>query len=175
MILVYQELLELVANGAIDADPRQVGPSSIDVHLGDDFWLEEKGSHISTFGHTTHPASGNGPQMVQWTNSVLVPPGGFCLAATKETVRIPDDISVEFRLRSTVARCGMNHALAIWVDPGFVGNITLELVNTLQHHEARLVMGDRIGQLIFHRHSVTQRPYRGVYRGDTGVARAKAH
>jgi dCTP deaminase len=172
-ILVHQEILDLlelgIVKGALDIN---VGPASLDVHLGDEFRVEAKRGIAEDM---VIPAVGTGPYMTRMSNFVELMPGEFCLAATREWVDLPDDISCEFRLRSTVARCGLGHALAVWVDPGFSGNITLELKNELKHHISVLNAGDRVGQLIFHRHAKTNRPYAGAYAASRGVVQAVFH
>jgi len=59
-----------------------------------------------------------------------IEPGEFVLANTKEWVEIPNDIAGEVAGRSTMARMGLEvHLTAGWIDAGFKGNITLEIVN----------------------------------------------
>ena len=62
-------------------------------------------------------------------------------------------MSAEFRLKSSVARKGLDHALAVWIDAGFHGSVlTLELRNNLRNHSIVLNKGAKIGQIVFHRH-----------------------
>ena len=73
-------------------------------------------------------------------------PGQFCLAATAETFYLPDNIAAEFKLKSSLARAGLNHALAGFADPGWTGSVlTLELTNTLRWHSLRLRPGMKAG------------------------------
>jgi dCTP deaminase len=95
------------------------------------------------------------------------------LAHIREKVNLPADISAEFRLTSTEARCGIQHALAVWADCGWSGRLTLELSNVLKYHSIRLSEGMRIGQLIFHKHAVSDTPYKGRYQGDETVSAGK--
>ena len=75
-------------------------------------------------------------------------PGEVVLASTLEYVRIPRTVACDLKLKSTFGRLWINHSLAGWCDPGFQGNITLELQNlgptpfVLEAHR-------RIAQLIF--------------------------
>jgi len=79
-------------------------------------------------------------------------PDSFILAATQETFNLPDDICAEYRLSSSLARAGLNAALAMWCDPGWHGSqLTLELKNWTQAHDLLLRSGMKIGQMIFHR------------------------
>jgi dCTP deaminase len=70
------------------------------------------------------------------------------LASTLEHVRIPRTVACDLKLKSTLGRLWINHSLAGWCDPGFQGNITLELQN-LGPSPFVLEAGRRIAQLIF--------------------------
>jgi dCTP deaminase len=75
-------------------------------------------------------------------------PGEVVLASTMEYVRIPRDVACDLKLKSTLGRLWINHSLAGWCDPGFEGEITLELQN-LGPQPFILEAGRRIAQLIF--------------------------
>jgi deoxycytidine triphosphate deaminase len=75
-------------------------------------------------------------------------PGEVVLASTMEHVRIPRNVACDLKLKSTLGRVWINHSLAGWCDPGFEGNITLELQN-LGPQPFVLEAGRRIAQLIF--------------------------
>jgi dCTP deaminase len=75
-------------------------------------------------------------------------PGEVVLASTLEYVRIPRDVACDLKLKSTLGRVWINHSMAGWCDPGFEGNITLELQN-LGPEPFVLQSGRRIAQLIF--------------------------
>lgn len=60
----------------------------------------------------------------------ILQPGQFALASTLESVKIPDDIAARLEGRSSMARLGIIvHSTASLIDPGFIGQITLELAN----------------------------------------------
>ena len=75
-------------------------------------------------------------------------PGEVLLASTIEYVKIPRDVACDLKLKSTLGRLWINHSLAGWCDPGFEGQITLELQN-LGPVPFVLEAGRRIAQLIF--------------------------
>ena len=75
-------------------------------------------------------------------------PGELVLATTLEYVRSPRHVACDLKLKSTLGRLWINHSLAGWCDPGFEGNITLELQN-LGPKPFVLEAGRRIAQLIF--------------------------
>ena len=99
-------------------------------------------------------------------------PGEFVLAHTAETITIPEDCSAMVLLRSSAARAGFEHSLAGWCDPGFSGQLTLELRNNLRHRNLWLEPGLRLCQLVVHRMvEDAQQTYglRGNYQGQTGA------
>lgn len=88
------------------------------------------------------------------------------LATTPEFVRIPNDAAATIYLKSSRAREGLDHALAGWIDPGFCGQITLELH---AHRPVILTAGQRVVQLVMM--SLTApalKPYSGRYQGQRG-------
>ena len=108
----------------------------------------------------------------------LLYPGAFALAHTTEVFHLPMDLSAEFRLKSSAGRMGLSHALAVWCDAGWHGSVlTLELHNISTEHIVALHAGDRIGQMIFHRHALVPRDrsyaVRGNYNGDVSVQPAR--
>ncbi len=55
-------------------------------------------------------------------------PGEFVLGQTLERVKLPDDLVSRLEGKSSLGRLGLViHSTAGFVDPGFEGNITLEL------------------------------------------------
>ena len=83
-------------------------------------------------------------------------------------VRLGNTLSV-VEGRSSRGRQGLFIQNAGWVDPGFHGEITLELFNA-NRCAIRLQAGRRIGQLVFARMDrAAQNPYRGKYQGQRGA------
>jgi len=105
-------------------------------------------------------------------------PGEVVLASTLEYVRVPRDVACDLKLKSTLGRLWINHSLAGWCDPGFEGNITLELQN-LGPAPFVLEAGRRIAQLIFvAMESPPEIAYGEVgsgshYQGQQGTTRAR--
>jgi dCTP deaminase len=80
-------------------------------------------------------------------------PGQFILAETIEKFHLPNDISAEYKLKSSMARIGLEHLNAGWCDAGWHGSVlTLEFRNMTTFHEIELVYGDKIGQVVFFQH-----------------------
>lgn len=139
-----------------------VNPASIDVTLGDQILVETDNGDFIPFNikHETF----------------YMPPGAFILASTAEWIRIPTGFECIFQLKSSRGREGYEHALAGYIDPGFHGNVTLELSNLRRFKELPLRAGMRIGQLRFAKlDSFPMRGYAqtGRYQNDQGVQRSK--
>jgi dCTP deaminase len=162
----------LVEGGVItNVNPKDINATSIDVHLGDKIIIESESNNLVDIAKRS-----------MWANIGLniadyyydLRPGEFVLASTRETFNLPNDISAEFRLKSSGARSGLNNLFACHCDPGWNGSaLTLELKNELQHHHIRLTDGMPIGQILFHRVKPVpnERSYAtiGRYNGDTGA------
>ena len=95
------------------------------------------------------------------------------LATTMEYIRLPDDLTAFVEGRSSLGRMGLFIQNAGWVDPGFAGEITLELFNA-NRCAIELSSGRRVGQLVFARMDRNaEHPYRGKYQGQRGATGSK--
>ncbi len=174
MILSYSDLVGLVDRGVIrGVTAEHVNGSSIDLTISDQFLLEQPNPTTPEDEWPTVELSKRQPlytepQELNEDGSFLLYPGQFVLAVTQQEFNLPLDLSAEYKLKSSLARVGLNHALAGWCDPGWRGALTLELQNTTQHHVIALRKGDRIGQMVFMPHKLVpaSRSYRarGAYQ-----------
>lgn len=165
-LLSSADLHDLIAAGIVEAPHSAVQPASIDVTLDSIFKLERKPrlfqrKFVTTDGRMT-------PNFRTHNGSVLIPPNGFCIGSIREMIRLPNWLKCGFVLNSTAARSGLDHALAVWIDPGFEGRITVEFKNNLNYHNLLLRAGDRAGQLFFEFVEPGD-SYNGRYQGDNGV------
>lgn len=87
-------------------------------------------------------------------------PGEFILATTIDHLDMPYDLAARVEGKSSLGRLGLAvHITAGFIDPGFNGQITLELKN-LGNEEISLRRGQYIAQLSFHQlTSPARRPY----------------
>ena len=143
--------------------PEQIQPASVDVRLGNTFSVvEDSSSGILTLAHKSS-------YKTITTDTYLLLPGQFVLATTMEYFELPDDLTAFVEGRSSLGRLGLFIQNAGWVDPGFRGEITLELFNA-NRCAIELQAGRRIGQLVFARmDQAAQNPYRGKYQGQRGA------
>lgn len=110
--------------------------------------------------------------------SFVITPGSFVLAATQETVRLGHALAGRIEGKSSLGRLGlMVHSTAGFIDPGFEGQITLELSN-LANAPMRLYPGMPIAQLaVFRMAGRVELPYgmTGKYQGQTGPTPSRYH
>lgn len=112
-----------------------------------------------------------------------IEPGEFVLASTLEVVGIGPALAGRVEGKSTMGRKGLQVHCAGFVDPGFEGEITLELKSLLQPPDEehwphdrviRLAQGQLICQISFiHLTGPAERPYghpdlRSHYQGQRG-------
>ncbi len=171
MILSDRDILDRLRDGELVVEPiddldMQVQPASIDLRLGSEF-LEfqrtnipcihpNREAEVSDYVTETHVPEGD---------EFILHPGDFVLGTTKERVEIPPDLLASVEGRSSLGRLAVViHATAGIVDPGYKGQITLELSN-LGTAPVALSPGMRVSQLIFtEMKSAAERPY-GTDRG----------
>lgn len=121
----------------------QAQPASVDLHLNPLLLL------MPELNVPLDPKQDNsrGRTLSMRSSSYLVPPGGFVLGATMERVSMPIGNLGRIEGKSSLGRLGLQvHVTAGFIDPGFTGNITLEIHNVLDR-PWRLYPGMPICQL----------------------------
>jgi dCTP deaminase len=158
-----EESLErrLVVMPILDFD-RQVGPASVDLRLGTAFRIlrrtDESGLDPGDQPHASVERMTTSVD-VEIGDKLWLHPGQFVLGSTFEFLRLPAHLGAYVLGRSSWGRVGLLVATAIFVQPGFSGCLTLELVN---HGESPIALypGSRIAQLAVHElSSATERYY----------------
>ncbi len=141
----------------------QLQPASVDVRLGNTFSIVED----TPAGIVNMDDSISYKAIV--TDTYILMPGQFVLATTMEYFKLPDGLTAFVEGRSSLGRMGLFIQNAGWVDPGFEGEITLELFNA-NRCAIELRAGRRVGQMVFARmDKPASRPYRGKYQGQRGA------
>ena len=122
--------------------PTQIQPASIDIRLGNTFsMVDDSPTGIIDLENEI-------PYKTITTDTYILLPNQFVLATTVEYLQLPDDLTAFVEGRSSLGRMGLFIQNAGWVDPGFKGEITLELYNA-NRCAIELKAGRRIGQLVF--------------------------
>lgn len=177
-LLSYLELEELIHTGVIEhSHINNINSASIDIHLGSCI-LVESGTPQSIKRLDKKDSLDVQRIDLGAAGEYCLAPGEFILAQSKEVFHLPNNISAEYKLKSSMARLGLDHLNAGWCDAGWYGSVlTLELKNTTRDHRIILKVGDRIGQMIFFRHAAVpyERTYaaRGSYNNDRQVQGVK--
>jgi dCTP deaminase len=128
----------------------QLGPSSLDLRLGYEFGVLEtrKVKAIDTRKMDQYSDLKN-EKTATPEEGMVVHPGEFVLGTTLETLDVPSNLVARIEGRSSYARLGLiPHAAAGFVDPGFEGQITLEIQN-LGNVPITIYPEDRICQVVF--------------------------
>ena len=162
MILSDTTLKRMLASGELvcePLEPHQIQPASIDLRLGSHFLkLDEHGVDLIRLDEPLRYV-----ELDQ--QEIVVPAHSFLLASTREYIKLPDNLTAFVEGRSSIGRIGLFVQNAGWVDPGFEGELTLELYNA-NRMPIKLQAGRRICQLVFARmDDRASAPYRGKYQG----------
>jgi dCTP deaminase len=146
-LLSYNRLCELVERGVINAPMENVNAASIDITLHDEILIESTSAYFNV--DLMRRKSVTTTNCNIHTNYQMRP-GEFILASSREIFNLPNNIAAEYKLKSSLARNGLQHLLAGWCDPGWTNSrLTLELKNVTQHHCLTLTPGMKIGQMVF--------------------------
>jgi dCTP deaminase len=170
MILSDKTLMKMIEEKSLIVEPlekEQIQPASIDIRLGNTFSIVED----------TSTGIINLENEIKYktitTDSYILLPNQFVLATTMEYFDLPNDLTAFVEGRSSLGRMGLFIQNAGWVDPGFKGEITLELYNA-NRCAIELKAGRRVGQLVFAKMDDTAlNPYNGKYQGQKGATGSK--
>ena len=145
MILSDKTITKMLQEKSLVIDPitpEQIQPASVDIRLGNTFSVvDETSTGIITLKNEIQ-------YKTITADTYLIMPGQFVLATTMEYFELPNNLTAFVEGRSSLGRMGLFIQNAGWVDPGFKGEITLELFNA-NKCAIELKAGRRIGQLVF--------------------------
>src|SRR4029078_4602792 len=142
-----------IAAGRIVIDPylpEAVQPSSVDLHLDRRFRV---------FRNRRYPfidVRADQPELTELVeiggdDPFILHPGEFVLGSTFERVALPNDLVARLEGKSALGRLVLLiHSTPAYVDPGWEGNLTLELSN-VANLPITLYDGMKIGQISFQR------------------------
>ncbi len=153
MVLSDRDIRAEIEAGRIVIDPfipEAVQPSSVDLHLDRRFRV---------FRNSRYPfidVRADQPELTELVeiggdDPFILHPGEFVLGSTFERVGLPNDLVARLEGKSSLGRLGLLiHSTAGYVDPGWEGNLTLELSN-VANLPITLYDGMKIGQISFQR------------------------
>jgi dCTP deaminase len=153
VVLSDRDIRAEIEAGRIVIDPftpDAIQPSSVDLHLDRRFRV---------FRNSRYPYIDVRADQLELTELVeisgddpfILHPGEFVLGSTLERVELPNDLVARLEGKSSLGRLGLLiHSTAGYVDPGWEGNLTLELSN-VANLPITLYDGMKIGQISFQR------------------------
>jgi dCTP deaminase len=152
VLLPDHEIEAAVKSGRVGIDPWDpslVQPASLDLRLGEEFRARVfEPAPLEIVGGTGHVLAGRWVTRVHRGPLDLLP-GQFVLGHTLEFVTLPADLAGRLEGKSSLGRLGLlTHSTAGFIDPGFTGQVTLELSN-LSEESIPLTPGQQIGQFCF--------------------------
>lgn len=141
------------ADGGVNPfDETCINPCSIDLKLGNEFIDLENDRRFTA-------------------DSITIEIGQAILATTVEHIKMPAWAAGVVYLKSSLARAGLDHALAGFVDAGFEGTLTMEFH---AHRSITLFASERVIQLVLHKlEAEPDKLYSGRYQGQRGPTGAR--
>lgn len=170
MVISDKTIKRYLQEGKLIIDPiekGQIQPASVDLRLGNHFLkVDENNVECMTLDSQI--------RYIEFkSDEVIIPPHSFLLATTMEYIKLPNNLTAFVEGRSSIGRIGLFIQNAGWVDPGFEGEITLELFNA-SRLPIRLKAGRRLCQLVFAQlDQEAEEPYRGKYQGQRSATGSK--
>ncbi len=185
-MLSDRDIKRALETGEIVIDPldedyleEALGPASLDLRLGNEF-VVFKTLHKPCIDPTKDAGENTERIVIDEDEEFVINPGELVLGVTYEWIEINSpEITGVLHGRSSLGRLGIQaHVEAGYVDPGWRGRLTLELVN-FNPMPVKLRPGMRIVQIVFHRlSSAAERVYpefSGKYYGDKRPAPSRLH
>ncbi|GMQ84925.1 MAG: dCTP deaminase [Acidimicrobiia bacterium] len=183
MIFSDRTIREAIASGRIlidPYDPSLVQPSSVDVRCDDRFLVFEnhRYPHIDP---KAAQADLTTAVTVSESDPFMLHPGEFVLGTTLERIGLGDDVVARLEGKSSLGRLGLLiHSTAGFIDPGFQGQVTLELSNAA-NLPITIYPGMKIGQISFYQMTTAaEHPYGSPqlgskYQGQSGPTASRMH
>lgn len=126
----------------------QVQPSSIDLRLGRE--VKRYNQDVTYVTPDLDIGGVMNERVVEAGEVIPVHPTDFLLVPTLEWVEIPDDLQGQVTGRSSIGRLGIEvHSTAGLIDPGYEGQIVLEISNN-SNVTIELKPDMRVAQLVLH-------------------------
>jgi len=148
MILRDIEIIKYGADLITPFDTKSVQPASYDLRL--DKSILKPGQVNAPIDLRYHEPA-EFMKRIEISEGYILKPGDCVLGNTVEVLNVPSDMVARVEGKSSLGRLFLTvHVTAGFVDPGFKGQITLEIVN-LGKWPLNLYEGMKIGQVNFHK------------------------
>jgi len=130
LIREYIEKGKMVIDNLTSDWKEQLDQVSIDFHLGHDIKLFKSGAYRFVDTRRGLPDDAMEEVNLREGDPFILEPGAFAITATKEVLKLPNDILGRLEGKSSLARLGiLVHSTAARFDPGWNGAPVLELGN----------------------------------------------
>ena len=161
------QIFKLIDDGVIKIEPfnkDQVGPASINLHLGDTFRVFEKTRDVFHIREDADYKQLTRTVRVERNNYFLIMPSELVQGITEGNLSIPVNLSGRIEGRSRFARIGLLiHLSSGFLQPGSTGRVVLEILNVSPLPLA-LHPGTAICQVILEE-AVGATAYKGAFAG----------
>lgn len=170
MILSDKHIFELLEKNRLVITPNplreDINCNRIDLHLSNQL-LRYK---IDTFDLKKANPDSLIERITILNKGYMLMPGDFLLGSTVEKVKIPNGYYGFVETKGNIARAGIQaHNADGHIDPGFVGNITLEIKNN-SNHSIIIYPNMKFVQIRFLKStSESINPYQGKYQNQEGA------
>lgn len=145
-----EKLIKVACKTFRPFDTEQISNTSVDVTLGNTFWIPTDPHLCPLIDLSDLPAEEQMYKRMEAEPGVgfHLPPGQFIKALTAEKFTMPEDCAGMFSLRSAIAQAGLEQSTSVWIRPEWEGHLVLELSN-LTNKVLILRPGLLIGQVHF--------------------------
>ena len=195
MILNDKKIKEYIKSKKIIVDPfdeEMIGPASLDIRLGYKFrvfktidkefidikdYNDDVYTRIDTENYTIHVGKYSDLYILKKDNiPIIIHPGEFILASVYEYIELPNDIVGQIHGRSSIGRLGLIiHTSAGYIDPGYRGYLTLEIIN-VNKIPVKLYPKTKVAQIVFFETESVEVPYSerksSKYVGEEGATQS---
>lgn len=131
-------------------DMHRIQPASVDIHFGEKLLRQQATGLVRSIDF---PALFD-ELKPDYKGDFILEPGGFYLGHTLEIVTLSKNVAMQVEGKSSWGRLGLEvHSTAGWIDPGFSGQITLEM-KVVGRDAVSIKPGDPIAQLTVFRSRV---------------------
>jgi len=165
--LVNSGLLEIERQSG---DLLHIGSGSIDLHL-------QKPLKKPVYAGTVKVGSAETYPDYEVMDDLVIESGTIALAVTDEYLSIPENLSASIWGRSSIGRLGLFIHNAGFIDPGFEGQLVLELYNPAPYKIER-EDGMRICQILIHEYDTDPSfsyEQTGKYQGQQGIMESELY
>lgn len=182
MLLSDKDIIKNIKNKRLKVQPFDLSmlqPSSIDLSLDNKFRVFKK--KIKYIDPSI--LSSNYTFLVENKKNTpfILYPKEFILGCTYEKISIPNNLAARLEGKSSLGRIGLfTHSTAGFIDPGFCGHITLELMNA-SPIAIKLWYKLKIGQICFFslssavNYSYGSKFYKNKYQNQVGPTESRFH